>query len=468
MRHESGDERRVEPRVMDLLVALARRPGKVVGREILIAEIWGETHVASDGLFRHVSELRRLLGDHARAPRYVQTIPKRGYRLVAMPVALFEAPDATPPARRVSLRRLLLLAAMVLGVLLTGDGASSLGRRERAGIVSAASRGTAAFDAFARARVHDERVDCASYRRAIDTYRSALNGSPPFAGAINGYADALLASAMFGCQSTPSAMSALDDLLAQTAGRRSRRDTLAFSPADRLRVAAGRALFGLHDVALGGDLLARARAREPDLQSDVLFAVHRAAVGDTPDAVEAARRAVAADPGALGENWSLALALYFDRRYKDAVAQLRRTLEMYPESEAAGNLMLLVLAQLDLDGAVAVASRGTAAEVRDLDRFAFAPAYVKALAGHTDSARRLLDAWRRAAVTRWVPATAPAALAFVLGDADEAARWLARAEVEGDAWLLFRRLDPTLATPAFKAPRAAIPVSASAAKEAGS
>ena len=130
---------------------------------------------------------------------------------------------------------------------------------------------------------------------------------------------------------------------------------------DRLRVAAGRALFGKHDVALGGDLLARARPRARSAQRHSLCRT-RAAVGDTPGAVAAARRAVAVDPGALGENWSLAQTLYFDRRYKDAVAQLRRTLEMYPESEAARNLMLLVLAQLDLDDAVAFASRGTAAE----------------------------------------------------------------------------------------------------------
>ena len=97
-------------------------------------------------------ELRRLLGDDARAPRYVQTIPKRGYRLVATPVALFEAPDATPPARRVLLRRLLLLAAMVLGVLLTMDGASSLGRRERAGLVSAAFVARSIRRAVPRAR----------------------------------------------------------------------------------------------------------------------------------------------------------------------------------------------------------------------------------------------------------------------------------------------------------------------------
>ena len=76
-------EARVEPRAMDVLVALARRAGETVSRDDLIDAVWKHPYVSDEALSRCISMLRRALGDDHSQPRYLETIPKRGYRLVA-------------------------------------------------------------------------------------------------------------------------------------------------------------------------------------------------------------------------------------------------------------------------------------------------------------------------------------------------------------------------------------------------
>ncbi len=74
---------RVEPKVMEILVYMAQRPDRIVTKDELLDTVWKDTFVGDGTLFRHVCVLRRVLGDDSREPRYIQTISKKGYRLVA-------------------------------------------------------------------------------------------------------------------------------------------------------------------------------------------------------------------------------------------------------------------------------------------------------------------------------------------------------------------------------------------------
>ena len=74
--------RRLEPKVMDLLVELCRHPGEVLSKDDLLAQVWRDAFVKEVALSRGISAIRRELGDDARAPRLIETIPKRGYRLI--------------------------------------------------------------------------------------------------------------------------------------------------------------------------------------------------------------------------------------------------------------------------------------------------------------------------------------------------------------------------------------------------
>ncbi len=77
------NEVRIEPQVMKVLCHLASRPGRAVSKEELIQEVWQGRFVGDEVITTSIWELRKALGDNARQPTFIQTIPKRGYRLIA-------------------------------------------------------------------------------------------------------------------------------------------------------------------------------------------------------------------------------------------------------------------------------------------------------------------------------------------------------------------------------------------------
>jgi TolB-like protein/DNA-binding winged helix-turn-helix (wHTH) protein len=76
-------EIRVEPKVMRVLAYLIERRGEVVSRHDLEANVWTGLVVTDDAVTNTVIKLRKALGDNARDPRYIETIAKSGYRLIA-------------------------------------------------------------------------------------------------------------------------------------------------------------------------------------------------------------------------------------------------------------------------------------------------------------------------------------------------------------------------------------------------
>src|SRR6476660_6881157 len=79
----AGTAVRVEPKVMQVLLQLAECAGGVVSRDQLLDAVWPGVVVGDEALTQTIIKLRRALGDDPRAPAYVETIAKRGYRLVA-------------------------------------------------------------------------------------------------------------------------------------------------------------------------------------------------------------------------------------------------------------------------------------------------------------------------------------------------------------------------------------------------
>jgi DNA-binding winged helix-turn-helix (wHTH) protein/TolB-like protein len=126
-----SDPVRIEPRVMAVLACLARHFGDVVTRDELCAEVWGGRIVSDEALSRCISLLRHVLDDDSREPRFIRTIARIGYTLVATPTPLpasaadaLEAsapPAAEPPWLRGRIRRLGLAA--VGGLALIGAAA---------------------------------------------------------------------------------------------------------------------------------------------------------------------------------------------------------------------------------------------------------------------------------------------------------------------------------------------------------
>jgi DNA-binding winged helix-turn-helix (wHTH) protein len=82
----------LEIRFMQVLVYLAERAGSVVPRKELFDAVWATEYVSDNALTHAIAELRKALGDSAREPAYIETVQRRGYRLIA-PVSGFERAD---------------------------------------------------------------------------------------------------------------------------------------------------------------------------------------------------------------------------------------------------------------------------------------------------------------------------------------------------------------------------------------
>ncbi len=91
---------RTTSKAMATLLCLAEHQGTVVSRATILSTVWPDTVVSDDTLNRAISDLRSIFGDTPRAPRVIETIRQRGYRLLvpahSLPAHKPQAPDASP------------------------------------------------------------------------------------------------------------------------------------------------------------------------------------------------------------------------------------------------------------------------------------------------------------------------------------------------------------------------------------
>jgi TolB-like protein len=79
---KGGRAVKITPRAFEVLLYLIRQPGRVVGKQELFEQVWKEAYVSDNALTRMIKEIRHVIGDDANAPRYIETVPKRGYRFI--------------------------------------------------------------------------------------------------------------------------------------------------------------------------------------------------------------------------------------------------------------------------------------------------------------------------------------------------------------------------------------------------
>jgi len=139
---------RLAPKAARLLALLLEQPGELVPRERLRQELWPEQHVEIDQVLAYtVRQVRAALGDDGAEPRFVETLPRRGYRLLVPAESLNGAPPVVAPGTvaptaepvDAGRRGRLLLAAVGLLALLAVAG---LALRRGGDRVAAAPRAT--------------------------------------------------------------------------------------------------------------------------------------------------------------------------------------------------------------------------------------------------------------------------------------------------------------------------------------
>lgn len=178
--HRSGNRVRLEARAMRVLELLHAHTGTVVTTEEILSEVWGRKVVSPHSVATVISELRKALGDDSRESRYIETIPKRGYRL-----ATPDQPPAEDAPRRFRPMTVVLGAAAVLigvAVIWIGRTVSQDATASRAVESTATAKYLQARQLWGR-REHDATL------QARDLLGQVIQENPEFAAAHAALAD---------------------------------------------------------------------------------------------------------------------------------------------------------------------------------------------------------------------------------------------------------------------------------------
>ena len=389
-----------------VLVELAARRGHLVSREDLRALLWGDgVHVDYEqGLNYCLNRIRRVLGDDARAPRFVETVPRLGYRFLA-DVEVVEVEVAPPPAAVPTVhreRRASTWLAGVAALVLALQGADTV----RHGLASLPVRGPAAQKGFVA---------------LAETYlRMGEDGALPAHEAF-------------------------------PAARRAALDALAIEDAaEPLVILAALELNYQWDWAAAEDAYRRAMRLDPDhVWARVGYARLLSAAGRHGEAVRAMAEAEARKPGCPVIARDSGFVLYRARRFEEAARRFRDWAELEPQRPDPHHWLAL-LHHLRGDNERAVPE---ARKVYELARAA--PDYVARFEALPPAAamrfylRGSIGYLERLASAQWVTGDDVARLRAALGQRERALADLERAADERSPRLL-----PCLNDPAFDALRA--------------
>src|SRR5438093_5492833 len=200
-----GDEQvRVEPRVMDVLVHLAQQADQPVSKEELIERVWNGRYVGDDVLTVTIYGLRKALGDDARRPRYIETVSRRGYRLIA-PVGTLtrasaqiqaEAPTQPEAARPRRYSWAAFAATVALAMVAAGAVWMLTAARHRRHVPPAE-----AHEAYLKGRYFLDQRSILAWQQALEQFESAVAVDAQDPAAQAGLADTYTAMSDFGVAS---------------------------------------------------------------------------------------------------------------------------------------------------------------------------------------------------------------------------------------------------------------------------
>ena len=469
---KAGRPLKVQQQPLLVLRALLEQPGELVTREALRQRLWPDwVNVDFDqSLNKSLTKLRDALGDTASNPRFIETLPKRGYRFIA-PVTEIEdsSPTASPelglsadpvirpgvtappdgpstttrpaaPSASWLVATAFSVAAVLAGLVwwTTGPTRGLQAREERMTPTPVPERSPihAAKDAFERGRLALARRSPESLQRASEHFQRAVALSPRFADAHVGVADSWSLLSSYGV---------IDPREGMPRARDAANRALTIDPSHaRAHASLARTtmIFDWDWVTAGWHFTRAVELSPGNATTHQWRAYYLSAVGRHDEAVAEARRAVAADPLSLNSNTALGFVLYLARRFDEAAAQLERTLEIDPDFAQARRDLALVRVQQRRLGEAMVAMKRVALLNESAPAAAAELAWVVALNGNHAAARATLADLDRRRATAYVPPDAVALIYTGLGASDEAAAWLQRAFTLRVASLAHLPVDP--------------------------
>ena len=424
-----GERIPLTPKAFDLLVALVEGAGHLLEREALLKQIWPDSFVEENNLADNISRLRKTLGEGDNGEKFIETVPKRGYRFVAEVrradggslATISSLPVVAPGSgerRRRSLRFWLLSGALALTSLLAVAAWLNFRVNQKAEVEQLEFKGNFYLGKWNQGEV----------RRGIEYYTRAASLNPNSSTAYEGMATGwnfLSDVHLPPREAMPKAKAAAIKALHLNEKSAHAHVAMALIKAQ-------------YDWDWDGARSEFNRALELDPGANSIHQVYGyylIAAGRHADAQAEMRRVVDADANDDYGLWGLGMAFYFGGQYEQAVEQFRRAIAL--ESGSHWSHMLLGWAY-ERQGKFADAITELEQASRLFDgnpqiRAAIGHAY--AASGQRAAAQNVLLELSETAKRRYVSAYDIATIHAGLGETDLALKWLEQASVERSGWL---------------------------------
>jgi len=420
---KAGQPVKITPRAFEVLVYLIRQHGRLVSKQELFEQVWQEAYVSDNALTRMIKEIRRVIGDDATAPRYIETVPRRGYRFIG---AVQEA---------------------------TGEGAlnglpRSLSALEQPRLENCTTHNTAAYRAYLKGRYFWNRRAEKEIKLAVEHFEQALELDPNFTLAWVGLADAYALYSTY-CVTPP-----------REAYPRAEAAVLKALELDE-HLAEARATLGLikyeyyWDWAGAKRELERALELKPhDATTHHWYAGLLVAQGRFAEGLHAIRRAQELDPLSLIIHAKAGWFYYYARQYELALQEVTKSLEIDRNFGIGYVLLALIHERLGWLEAALAAARTAVELLVESSLSLWALVQVLNAAHRRTEAREWLEKLAGLAERQYVSSYERALIYISQGEHEMAYAWFEKAFEQRDPWLIWLkvepRLDPLRADPRFE------------------
>jgi DNA-binding winged helix-turn-helix (wHTH) protein/tetratricopeptide (TPR) repeat protein len=425
------------PKAFDTLLALVAHSGRLVTKDDLMQQVWPGTFVEEATLAQNISVLRKALGDSSEGIRYIETVPKRGYRFIATveSVTLTDtglgigtanidlAPLPHAPSR---VSWLWGVAAALAVVVVAGWLYSQLdpSATDEAPLTRGGTHNPQARELFLRANFFWRQRTADQAARALALYEQAITLDPGFA---------MAHVEMSRCYLSLTSASPRDSYVKAAAAARK---ALAIDAglADA-HFALGTAALHLFDWPTAE----RAFVRAQSLDASVRNADFMVLSGKFENAIAATRQGIEVDPVNFLSHHGLGINLYYARRYDEAINSFQRALDLDPRH---------VWSRIRMSQAYALQGKYDPAidalkETGGAGQGPLGQAY--ALAGRRKEAEALLEIMLAGARAGVYEQALDIALVYsALGNKDAAFQWLNAAYEHRIYQLIYLKVDPRL------------------------
>jgi len=444
-----GNTQRLTQQPLRILVELLEHAGGVVTRERLVALLWPKGVVDYDnGLNVAMRKVRVTLGDDTDTPRYIETLPRVGYRFIGKldtaQKTVSETASLSPASAPRSPWPKWFIAAAVAGLAIAAGAAYWLGRPAaepsvRVGrnepLVARRTTSARAYEHYLQGIFHRSRRDAnATVELAIASFEAALREDPEYAAAWAGLADTLMGAGI-GHQLSPAQVFPR----AKDAAERA----VALDPG----IAEGHAALGHaymvyeHDYAKAEAEYEKARqANEGYARLWHHLGILRGFQARPDEALAAMRRARELEPMTLLYNANYGLVLYYSRRFDEAIAHAQSLLVAQSSLDQARSVLLRSLV---FKGNAAEAEKQLALRVRELPNLSDS-AFVYIHAGQRDKAAAEIEKIEKMGREGFGVGYELAVIHAALGDLEPGCDALDLATRDHSPFLGWMRLDPRM------------------------